>query len=188
MPGCCPPRTALGSSNVHPLYPQAAEGTGLKSVPAQLDAIAGRGDATASPRAISAWRGAVTEHRRRKEWLAIGLPHNGSHLFARLPFDDAIRLAALVGTGQLTWTEVNTALDAKIRAQYDERAGQAVEQYLGNWFTSGGDEFVYYNHVSRYSRHGFWGLTEDLDNPDTPKMRAVVRVAEEFRMSDEGQD
>lgn len=49
------------------------------------------------------------------EWLAIGLPHNGSHLFARLPFDDAIRLAALVGTGQLTWTEVNAALDAKIK-------------------------------------------------------------------------
>jgi hypothetical protein len=49
------------------------------------------------------------------EWLAIGLPHNGSHLFARLPFDDAIRLAALVGTGRLTWTEIHAALDAKIK-------------------------------------------------------------------------
>ncbi len=49
------------------------------------------------------------------EWLAIGLPHNGNHLFARLPFDDAIGLAALVGTGHLTWTEVNAALDAKIK-------------------------------------------------------------------------
>lgn len=48
-------------------------------------------------------------------WLAIGLPHNSSHLFARLPFGDSVRLAALVGTGQMTWTEVNAALDAKIK-------------------------------------------------------------------------
>lgn len=49
------------------------------------------------------------------EWLAIGLPHNSSHLFARLPFDDAVRLAALVGTGQMSWAEVNAALDARIK-------------------------------------------------------------------------
>ena len=49
------------------------------------------------------------------EWLAIGLPHNSSHLFARLPFGDAVQLAALVGTGQMTWPEVNAALDAEIK-------------------------------------------------------------------------
>jgi hypothetical protein len=49
------------------------------------------------------------------DWLALALPHNSSHLFARLPFGDAVRLAALVGTGQLTWAEVNAALDARIK-------------------------------------------------------------------------
>lgn len=49
------------------------------------------------------------------EWLAIGLPHNSSRLFARLPFGDAVRLAALVGSGQMTWPEVNAALDAEIK-------------------------------------------------------------------------
>jgi hypothetical protein len=49
------------------------------------------------------------------DWLAISLPYNSSHLFARLPFHDAIRLAALVGTGRMTWTEVNAALGAKIK-------------------------------------------------------------------------
>ena len=49
------------------------------------------------------------------EWLAIRLPHNSSHLFGRLPFGDAVRLAALVGTGQMIWAEVNAALDAKIK-------------------------------------------------------------------------
>lgn len=66
------------------------------------------------------------------EWLALGLPHNGSHLFGRLPFDDAIRLAALVGTGQLTWTEVNAALDAKIKlaiARLRARRGDGVASF-----------------------------------------------------------
>lgn len=49
------------------------------------------------------------------DWIRIGLPHNSSHLFARLPFDDAIRLAALVGTGQMSWAETEAALDAKIK-------------------------------------------------------------------------
>ena len=49
------------------------------------------------------------------EWQAIGLPHNSSRLFGRLPFGDAVRLAALVGTGQMIWAEVNAALDAKIK-------------------------------------------------------------------------
>jgi hypothetical protein len=61
------------------------------------------------------------------EWLAIGLPHNSSHLFARLPFGDAVQLAALVGTGQMTWPEVNAALDARIKlaiAQLRARRGE----------------------------------------------------------------
>ena len=49
------------------------------------------------------------------EWLAIGLPHNSSHLFARLPFGDAVQFAALVGTGRMTWPEVNAALDADFK-------------------------------------------------------------------------
>jgi hypothetical protein len=69
----------------------------------------------ARSRANPAWQVATTERTRRMEWLAIGLPHNSSHLFARLPFGDAVQLAALVGAGQMTWPEVNAALDAKIK-------------------------------------------------------------------------
>ena len=49
------------------------------------------------------------------EWQAIDLPHNSSHLFARLPFGDAVQLAVLAGTGQMSWAEINAALDAKIK-------------------------------------------------------------------------
>jgi hypothetical protein len=77
--------------------------------------VGGASEATTPTRAISAWGGAAAEQRRRADWLAVGLPHNSSHLLARLPFGDAVQLAALVGTGQMTWTEINAALDAKIK-------------------------------------------------------------------------
>ena len=68
------------------------------------------------------------------EWLAIGLPHNSSHLFGRLPFGDAVRLAALVGTGQMIWAEVNAALDAKIKlAIARERVGRGAPDPHEAW-------------------------------------------------------
>jgi hypothetical protein len=77
-------------------------------------------------RANPAWQASTTERTRRMEWLAIGLPHNSSHLFARLPFHDAVQLAALVGSGQMTWTEVNAALDAEIKLAIAQlRGGRA---------------------------------------------------------------
>ncbi|HKP24842.1 MAG TPA: hypothetical protein VJV39_13325 [Dongiaceae bacterium] len=57
------------------------------------------------------------------EWQAIDLPHNSSHLFARLPFGDAVRLAVLAGTGQMSWTEINAALDAKIKLAIARKLG-----------------------------------------------------------------
>jgi len=134
MPGCCPPQAAPGSGNVHSLYRQAFEETGLKSLPACSVTAAERGDATAPAQAISAWHASAAEQRRRKEWLAIGLPHNSSHLFGRLPFGDAVRLAVLVGTGQMTWAEVDAALDAKIKlAITREYRGQDAQDPHEAW-------------------------------------------------------
>jgi hypothetical protein len=77
----------------------------------------------ARSRANPAWQVSTTERTRRMEWLAIGLPHNSSHLFARLPFGDAVQLAALVGAGQMTWPEVNAALDAEIKLAITQQRG-----------------------------------------------------------------
>jgi hypothetical protein len=115
MPGCCPPQPAFVVGNVHPLYPQAFEETGLNSPQSVSEAIRDSTSGAARNRANPAWQVSTTERTRRMEWLAIGLPHNSSHLFGRLPFGDAVQLAALVGTGQMTWPEVNAALDAKIK-------------------------------------------------------------------------
>lgn len=112
MPGSSSSKPALRVGTVLSLHPQGIDRAGLKSPSSQGYAEGLRREATAAARAISAWHGSPAEQRRRREWLAIGLPHNSSHLFARLPFGDAIRLAALVGTGTMTWAEVNVALDA----------------------------------------------------------------------------
>jgi hypothetical protein len=92
-----------------------------------------RRELTAAARAISAWHGSPAEQRRRREWLATGLPHNSSHLFAHLPFGDAIRLAALVGTGRMTWTEVNAALDARIKLAIARHHGRRDTGQFEAW-------------------------------------------------------
>jgi hypothetical protein len=56
-----------------------------------------------------AWR------RRCLDWMESGQPHTRRDLFARLPFRDAVALAALVGTGRMTWPELNAALGAMIK-------------------------------------------------------------------------
>src|SRR5439155_15686481 len=53
-------------------------------------------------------------------------------------------------------------LDVKIASQYDLRTGQAVEDYLNKWFTNGGDAMFYFDLSCKYSKNGYWGLTEDV--------------------------
>ena len=62
------------------------------------------------------------------EWQAIDLPHNSSHLFARLPFGDAVQLAVLAGTGQMSWAEINAALDAKIKLAIARKLGRQEDR------------------------------------------------------------
>ena len=60
--------------------------------------------------AAARWR------RRYQEWMRAGVaPRPGADLFARLPFDDAMKLAALIGIGRMTWPEIHAALDAVIK-------------------------------------------------------------------------
>ena len=115
MPGCCPPQPAFGAGNVYPLYPQTLAKTELNALSPISEPTGGSTSGPVRRQANPAWQVSTTESTRRMEWLAIGLPHNSSHLFARLPFGDAVRLATLVGAGQMTWPEVNAALDATIK-------------------------------------------------------------------------
>jgi hypothetical protein len=45
-----------------------------------------------------------------------------------------------------------------------------------NWFARGGDLYMYFSHCSNYSRHGCWGLSEDILNLTTPKWQAIYEL------------
>ncbi|WP_165249371.1 hypothetical protein [Paludisphaera soli] len=47
---------------------------------------------------------------------------------------------------------------------------------LDNWFDRGGDLYMYFAHIGPASRFGCWGLSEDVDQLDTPKWRAIYKL------------
>jgi hypothetical protein len=45
-----------------------------------------------------------------------------------------------------------------------------------NWFAHGGDLYMYFQHIGPYSRHGAWGLSEDVANLNTAKWQAIYEL------------
>ena len=45
-----------------------------------------------------------------------------------------------------------------------------------NWFSKGGDLYMYFSHCGGYNRNGCWGLSEDIKNLNTPKWQAVYEL------------
>jgi len=76
--------------------------------------------------------------------------------------------------------QFGNSLKAKIAAQTDPRMGEALEKYLTTWYDNGGDSLFYFNLCGRYSKFGYWGLTEDIRDLTTPKYQAAQRVAQQF--------
>jgi hypothetical protein len=172
--------------NVYPLYPQALERTGLNSPPPVSEATGEATPGVALSRANPAWQVSTTERTRRMEWLAIGLPHNSSHLFARLPFGDAIQLAALVGTGQMTWPEVNAALDAKIklaivqlRARHGERRAPADPHQVWENARRAGDDEIWARYHAKCD-----AVFADDASPDETDLWTTEAVRDRERMLD----
>jgi hypothetical protein len=102
---------------------------------------------------------------------------NNVHVQNLLALAKEYGLKAMAYEGGVDLGQGTASLEAKIAAQADPRTGAAVEQYLRNWFGAGGGEFMYYNLTNRYTKSGFWGLTDDVTRLDGPKMQAARRVA-----------
>jgi hypothetical protein len=95
--------------------------------------------------------------------------------------------------GGLDLQQFNSNIPVKIASQYDLRTGRAIEDYLTRWFsgppdgpdavrgTGGGDAMFYFTLTSRYTKNGYWGLTEDARELLTPKYLAALRVAAKLR-------
>ena len=83
--------------------------------------------------------------------------------------------------GGLDLQQFANNVDVKIASQYDLRTGRAIEDYLNQWYAGGGDAMFYFTLSCKYSKNGYWGLTEDVRELITPKFLAAVRVSTRLR-------
>ena len=70
----------------------------------------------------------------------------------------------------------NHSYEAKLAATRDPRMGNVVQQYLTNWYADAGELFMYFTLTSGYSQWGFWGLTDNVFDAQTPKYQGALRV------------
>jgi hypothetical protein len=83
--------------------------------------------------------------------------------------------------GGLDMQQFQNGYEAKVASQNDVRMGRVVEDYLNNWYAGGGDGLFYFTLSCKYSKSGYWGLTEDVRELLTPKYLAAVRVSTKLR-------
>ena len=96
----------------------------------------------------------------------------------RLPLNDRGRKLFIVAYegGQHLQPDGNTSIEPTwAAANRDPRMGQLYTQYLNTWKANGGQLFMHFASVGRYSRWGFWGLLEHVDQASSPKYDAVLQ-------------
>lgn len=69
-------------------------------------------------------------------------------------------------------------IQAKKASQLDPRMQQIVVDYLNEWFSYGGGLFNWFTAGATNwdSPYGTWGLTNDITNTNTPKLKAIQQV------------
>ena len=75
--------------------------------------------------------------------------------------------------GGLDLQQFTSNQDIKVASQYEPRCGQSIEDYLNHWYDGGGDAMFYFTLSCKYSKSGYWGLTEDVRNLATPKYQKL---------------
>ena len=72
---------------------------------------------------------------------------------------------------------VDTTLANQFGAARDSRMQQVeVHDIVTNWYGSGGELYMQFSHVGRYSTYGMWGLSDDLTNQASGKWKGVDQV------------
>jgi hypothetical protein len=71
----------------------------------------------------------------------------------------------------------NANLPAMIAANSDPRMGGQVAQALSDFYTNGGDLYVYFTDAGTYGQYGMWGTTQDVFTQNTPKLQALQSTA-----------
>jgi hypothetical protein len=66
----------------------------------------------------------------------------------------------------------------KIAANRTAAMGAMVQREIAQWFGCGNDVFMHFSLSSAWDRYGYWGLTNDPTNLESPKYKAARLVAE----------
>jgi hypothetical protein len=67
----------------------------------------------------------------------------------------------------------NANLPAMIAANTDPRMGGQVSESLGDFYSNGGEMYMYYNDAGAYGQYGMWGTTQDVFINNTSKLQAI---------------
>jgi hypothetical protein len=71
---------------------------------------------------------------------------------------------------------VDTTLANQFAAARDPRMQDVEVHDWNNWISSGGELYMQFSHVGRYSTYGMWGLSEDLTDQSTGKWKGVDQI------------
>lgn len=70
---------------------------------------------------------------------------------------------------------------AKIAANKDARMGAMVQSEIAQWFGCGNDLFMHFSLSSSWDQYGYWGLTNNPTDLDSPKFAAAREITERAR-------
>lgn len=68
------------------------------------------------------------------------------------------------------------SLNAKLAANRDPRMKNLIVQLYNDWFSAGGNLFLYYGLTRPWGQYGSWGLNDDITQPTGPKWEAISQI------------
>ncbi|WP_372522140.1 hypothetical protein [Sulfuricaulis sp.] len=68
------------------------------------------------------------------------------------------------------------SLNAKLAANRDPRMKNLIVQLYNDWFSAGGNLFLYVGLASKWGNSGSWGLSDDITQPTGPKWEAISQI------------
>jgi hypothetical protein len=94
---------------------------------------------------------------------------------------DFYGIKSLAYEGGLDFGQSGVNARAKLQANRDPRMGEIVKAELAQWYGCGNDLFMYFSLSSPWQQHGYWGLTNNGLDLNTPKYVAAREVSESAR-------
>jgi hypothetical protein len=85
------------------------------------------------------------------------------------------------GEGETGNPQANSPADPYLANKFAASRDSGMQQVmandvLDNWLAAGGELYMHFSMVGRYSVYGFWGLTEDINNTSTPKWLGAKQI------------